>query len=484
MKKILIFFVFIPLFCVSQKQGNIWYFGDHAGIDFNSGFPIALNDGATYNDNYPHSEGTSIVCDSSGSILFYSNGQKIWNKNHNVMPNGDSLLGHLSSTQSSLIVPLPSSSRYFYVFTTDAFWENYLQYGFRYSIVDICLDNGLGDVVENQKNILLLDTVAEKLTAIRHSNGVDYWIMTHKFFSDAFYTYLLTNNGIIDTVISHVGSIHTEYCSVSTYPTRSAIGALKASPDGNKIACVNGQTCYNISELFDFDNTTGVVSNVINLEADSVSGYFYGISFSPDNSKLYITSSVNHERIYQFDLSSGNPTNIINSKTIIASQVMSPWYCGMQLGPDGKIYIAIRNQNALAVINNPNLSGTNCNFVDQAVSLNGNLCSYGLPNLINFFDYSNTVFNCSTGIEEDYYNKQVSISPNPFLSETTLLTNDDLRDGTITIYNSFGRQVKQIKNISGQKITLHQDNLSSGLYFLQLIQNNKVITVIKLVIAE
>ena len=105
---------------------------------------------------------------------------EVWNKNHQVMPNGNGLLGNFSSTQSSLIVAQPGSSRYFYIFTTDDFYEDGLQYGFRYSVVDICFDNGLGDVLSDQKNIKLLDTVAEKLTAVKHINGNDFWIIVHK----------------------------------------------------------------------------------------------------------------------------------------------------------------------------------------------------------------------------------------------------------------------------------------------------------------
>lgn len=82
MKNIINLIFIIPFMCFAQKQGNIWYFGDHAGLNFNSGNPIPLTNGATYNDSYPHSEGTSVICDSAGSLLFYTNGQKIWNKNH------------------------------------------------------------------------------------------------------------------------------------------------------------------------------------------------------------------------------------------------------------------------------------------------------------------------------------------------------------------------------------------------------------------
>ncbi|MEO8147332.1 MAG: T9SS type A sorting domain-containing protein [Bacteroidia bacterium] len=380
-----------------NKQGNIWYFGDHAGIDFNSGSPVALTNGQTYSPdiNSLVIEGTAVISDSSGALLFYTNGTKVWNKNHLVMPNGDSLLGNFSSTQSALIVPQPGSSRYFYVFTTSDFYYQDLQYGFRYSMVDICLDGGSGDVITNQKNILILDTVAEKLTAIRHANGTDYWIIVHKYYSDAFYSYHLSAAGLIDTVISHVGSRHPLNSNPNI--TGYAIGYLKASPNGQKLCCVSTNG-YCIAEYFDFDKSTGIVSNCVNIQTDSVYNY-YGVSFSPDNSKLYIAGNLNDYNIYQYDLNagSGNPDSVKASRTPVAIQGNN--YLALQLMTDGKIYVARGNPSTyLGAINLPNNLGLSCNYLDSAVYLNGKTASFGLPNFIDSYDYSNSIYNCITGI--------------------------------------------------------------------------------------
>jgi hypothetical protein len=136
-KGIIYLFCFLPLLGIAQKQGNIWYFGTHAGLDFNSGIPVPLSNGQTYTPDGTPIEGTAVMSDNTGLLLFYTNGNKIWNKNHQLMPNGDSILSTFSSTQGALIVPQPGSSRYFYVFTVDDFYLDKLKYGFRYSIVDI-----------------------------------------------------------------------------------------------------------------------------------------------------------------------------------------------------------------------------------------------------------------------------------------------------------------------------------------------------------
>ncbi|HYV94579.1 MAG TPA: hypothetical protein VE978_22590 [Chitinophagales bacterium] len=415
MQRILTTFILLPLFCFSQKQQNIWYFGDHAGVDFNSGIPVALTNGQTYLLD-GHAEGTAVICDSSGSLLFYTNGDKIWNRNQQIMLNGDSLLSSFSSTQSSLIIPKPGSDNLFYLFTTDAFYIHNLQYGFRYSTIDMCLDNSLGGVIPESKNILLLDTVCEKLTAIRHGYGTDYWVMVHKYFSDAFYAYRFTSSGIDDTVITHIGSVHHDNCiPVGPNPTVAAIGYMKASPNGKKLALVTVNTCDNIKELFDFNDSSGVVSNFIDLDlqVDTFGGY--GLSFSPDNSKLYFTDTKN---VFQYDLNagSGNPDSIRSSKTQVSPFTFytNDASDALQIGPDGKIYVARGGKSFLAVINNPNQSGLSCNFQDSAVSLNNETCNLGLPNLIDSYSYSNSTIKCPSGVYEIENQDNYFIYPNPF----------------------------------------------------------------------
>ena len=456
----------IPMYFLAQKQGNIWYFGDHAGLDFNSGNPITLNNGQTSYIGCPgcHSEGSSVIADSSGKLLFYCNGRKIWNKNHVLMQNGDSLFSNPSSTQGSLIVPLPGSSRYYYVFTTDAFFIDSLKYGFRYSVVDMCQNNGLGEVIRNKKNVFLLDTVSEKVTGVRHTNGIDYWIITHKFRSDAFYAYLLTSAGITNTVITHIGSKHTGVIGAS-------IGQLKASPNGKKIALVNNTASPSIAEYFDFDKTTGIVSNSVSIQTNTVWGY-YGVSFSPDNSKLYISCSLNGNGIYQFDLNAGagNPTSVIASIKKIASGFN---FLGLQLATNGKIYCArspFINNPYLSVINSPNTAGTNCNYADTVIKLNGNSASYGLPNFIDSYDYSTTINNCEVvGIEPNTIEREIGIYPNPFSNKLEFkLRHEEAYH--LTLFDFSGKAVFKCQ-ITGNEM-IETGVIESGWYYYKLQDTN------------
>lgn len=469
---------FISLASFAQKQGNIWFFGDHDGIDFNSGVPISISGGQTYlggPQGFGHCEGTSSICDSSGALLFYTNGEKVWNRIHQLMPNGDSLLGHFSSTQSSLIVPEPGSDNIFYLFTTDSWFQDDLRNGFRFSKIDMCLDNHLGDVISNEKNILILDTVCEKLTAVKHMNGIDYWIIVHKYYSDKFYAYKLTNNGITDTIITPVGSIHDDNCVPYTNNTAVAIGQMKASPNGSKLALATLNTCKNLKELFDFDKSTGVVSNFIDLElsADTIWGG-YGVSFSLDNSKLYF-SAPSPGKIWQYNLDAGggNSDSIRSSKCKIAD--LNSVIYGLQLGPDGKIYVAREINPFVAVIDNPNANGQGCNFIDSAVFLNG-ISSYGMPNMIN--SYNNSMVHCTDGVEENLSNIDFYVYSNLTTEDIVFkFANWTKANLNINIFDCTGKLVSRIDEVRASKVDIDTFNWRSGLYYFQIISNvQQVIT--------
>lgn len=351
----------------AQHQSDYWYFGEQAGIDFTSGTAVARTDGAlnTY-------EGCATISNSSGNLLFYTDGIKVWDANHSQMPNGNGLMGDLSSTQSAIIVPKPGSSNLYYIFTTD---NGGGSNGLRYSIVNMALQSGLGDVTI--KNQLLSTPVTEKLTAVQHINNQDVWVISHAFNSNNFLAYHVSAAGIdTNAVISSVGS---------SQGSMDFQGCLMTSPNGDKLADVVSIMSNKI-ELFDFNNSNGVVSNPL-----LISGYNkpYGIAFSPNGSRLYVTTRQPY-RIYQFNLLAGSPTAIINSATQIASGAAAGYT--MQLGPDYKIYVAKQNQTFLSRINDPNALGTACNYQNNAVDLLGRKCKLGLPAFIQSYYQPDILF--------------------------------------------------------------------------------------------
>lgn len=89
-----------------------------------------------------------------------------------------------------------------------------------------------------------------------------------------------------------------------------------------------------------------------------------------------------------------------------------------------------------------------------------------------------------TGIENYDLQSHIDIFPNPLSAQTVLRSDIFLNNATLTVDNCFGQTVKQIKNISGQTVTLSRDNLPSGLYFVRLTEENKTIAADKLVILD
>lgn len=357
-------------------------------------------------------EGQTAISDSlTGQLLFYSNGLQVFNALGQVMPNG-SQVGITNSKAQNLIVKKPGGGTLYYLFIPEpqaGVVTNTLipgLNGFSYSIIDMSLNGGLGGVVSSA-NLLMPLGNCEMVTGVYHQNGQDIWIIGHQYGSNAFFAFLLTSQGISSgPIFSNVGPTLLTF-QPGNYATSNydAIGELKASPDGNKLAFTtfyNGYTC-----LVDFDKSTGQITNPIDLNLGSAG---YGTSFSQDNSKLYFSrvdptqggvSFLVGGSLVQFDISSNDPAIIQASMIEIFSS--GTGFRSLKLGPDGKIYVArttlVAGGNGasyLGVINNPNESGLACNYVNDGVFIGTNNGRWGLNNAIEDF-YSCEEFEFSLG---------------------------------------------------------------------------------------
>lgn len=351
----------------AQGESDYWYFGSQAGLHFGGGGPVALTDG-----QLSTLEGCATISDAAGNLLFYTDGIKVWNKLHQPTANGFGLNGDPSSTQSAMAIPKPGAPGRYYVFTVAASASSV---GFCYSEYDMALDGGLGDVIAETKNTYLIGPVPEKVTAIGVPSAGGYWVITHGWENNEYYSFWVSASGVSATpIVSSVGTIHGGTDS-------NAIGQLKISPDGKKLAA--GVAVDKFVEVLDFDPNTGTVSNPLYLDLSDV-GYIYGVEFSSDNSKLYVsTNSTN--ALVQYNLSAGSPSEVVASLTNITAS--TTLFTSMQLGKDAKVYVAQPNTDYLGVIQKPNEAGLAATFVENAVDLAGKQCSLGLPSFIqSFFD--------------------------------------------------------------------------------------------------
>ncbi len=374
---IILIIVAIPSILLSQYD-NIWHFGDYAGLDFSNGSPTVINDGRTNTQ-----EGVATMCDSKGELLLYTDGSTVWNRNHFTMANGWGLNSSFSTTQT-LIVKQPCSDNIFYIFSLDAQGGSK---GINYSVADLS-NNSLGSVI--QKNVKIWDRAQEKITAVKHENNKDIWIITHDHAtitdpSDTFMVFLLTANGLNpDPVISTVGKRFRS----------QGMGTLTTSSDGNTIAMSNMFSGSGTLELFDFDRLTGKLSNPTIVSNNFITSQgeigCYGITFSPDDKKLYAITNASTfytptpYLLFQFDISIRDSATIANSKVTLDTLTKPS---AIQLAPDGKVYFTgsgLVNSDSLSVIHNPNASGFACNYQKNAIYLNGAKIRLGLPNITHW----------------------------------------------------------------------------------------------------
>lgn len=349
----------LPFSYVSLAQGenNFWTFGYNAAINFNGPNPVpATSQLMSY-------EGCASICTPGGNLLFYSNGNSVWDRNHNVMPNGNDILSNQgpfggigSSTQGVAIVPFINDTNKYYVFVLESLETGLYTGGtkLRYNVIDMTLNGGLGDVVAGQKNIML-DTIGSERMIVAKGAGCYSWLLLQKGFTNQFVAWKIEPSGIHpNKVVSTAGIGFTNANS----------GELKISPDFSKI--VHYHMPNNRLELLSFDRATGVVSNPVVIDTATVdtAGYLlYGIEFSPDNTKLY--TGTNGRGLRQYNLSLlPNGIAVQQSKQVIAA---SGSYVGMRMGPNKKIYISRFSFNQVACINNPNGAGMACNLAPVAL---------------------------------------------------------------------------------------------------------------------
>ncbi len=452
----------------AQKQYYIWHFGDHAGLDFNYSPPKPIT------GSIKTSEGSSSMADPvTGQLLFYTDGVTVWNRNHVPMPGSIAtpLNGGSSSTQSALIVPKPGSSALYYIFTTmqmdDYSWGG-KSYTLRYSIVDMRLNNGYGDLIS--VNNILLDTSTEKLAAVGNNNCSAFWIMGHQWESNIFWAFKLTASGISQPVKSQTGVLHH---TIGDGSIIEATGYLKFSPNGKKLgAVVNSYS--NIMEVFDFDFSTGIVSNPITDSIPIEPGIIenvYGCSFSPDNSKFYIAISGLKRRVFQYDLNAGNQAAILLSRVDVLPAGLLPGGGGaIQNGPDGKMYlVGQKQQPILDVIQNPNDQGVACNYVANAQNLGAGLVKWGLPNFPE--NMVSPVGNNCTPLNEE---NEWFFLPNAFTPNDDGLNDEFVIDSNIqlkyfSVFNRYGERVFHTIDINKSwDGTYHGDPCDIGVYFYLL----------------
>ncbi|MGB5203806.1 MAG: T9SS type B sorting domain-containing protein [Eudoraea sp.] len=384
MKKIgtlLLFLILCPVFVSGQGEASNWYFGNEAGLRFN-------NDGSVTplkNGKLNTFEGCAAISDTFGNLLFYTDGITVYDRTNEIMENGEGLLGDPTSTQSALIVPKPEDPNQFFIFTVDtSIAEIDPDFGFNYTVVDISLNNGSGAVI--QKNVKLLKDSSEKITAVlKDCSDNSVWVLTlgstrgGSGTLNTYYSYEINAAGVLND------PVQTAFDNLAIFDPR---GYLKFSADGTKIASANVRDGL---YLYNFDASTGILTNQQQITISEQNQFPYGVEFSPEGDYLYVHTSNDNlqdsghkSNLLQFDL---NAPDIAASEVILDSRAI--FRGALQLANNGKIYRTIAksyNQGTpyLGVINNPDEKGAAANYEHNAVFLERN-ATQGLPPFIQSF---------------------------------------------------------------------------------------------------
>jgi hypothetical protein len=355
-----------------------WVFGQRARLDFSTSIPTvsastAINTG----------EGCASISDASGQLLMYTDGQRVWEGGTNTVQ-ATGLLGNPSSTQSAIIVPDPAGPSRYYVFTADG------ASGGNNHLNGIHVDTATATwTVTPLSALMTMPPTAglsstEKVTAIQHRNCRDFWVLT----------VVQPGAGPANLRVFLVSAAGVQH--VSDTPMQAAVhdlGYLKGSGDGKRIALANWGN-RNVL-VYPFDNVTGTldVPNRQDISVPAIPGVdnhprlVYGVEFSPKGDLLYYSivggngsGPTDRGYVFQHDLTATTGSVQVGMHPNAGGRYSLG---ALQLGMDGRIYIAQDQESVLGVIGSPDAAGSLCNLAFGALALPpGAVCYMGLPNLI------------------------------------------------------------------------------------------------------
>lgn len=340
MRPLVLLLLFCSTFAFAQKDQHNWYFGRYAAISFESGTGQVRYD----NPQNVYGRTASISDAGSGKLKLYTNGSSLWNGSHGLLRNGN--IPSASPANDVLIVPFPGDTGKYYVFFigTAATLE--------YVVADMSLHNGEGEVIRGPG--VVSSGNLPQLAVIRHLYADAFWVITHEKNNSRFRCHYVDASGVsLQPVVSDAGL------------NAATLGDMCGSNRGHKLAVTHFYSNDFKAEVLDFDRVCGTISSPVELGKQAEWDHAYGIAFSPDDTKLYITYGVAQSYLVQY--SGPGYAN----RYLVASSTEN--FNIMRLGPDQRIYMATHDNGIpgerINVILNPNGTGASCAFSETHLRL-------------------------------------------------------------------------------------------------------------------
>lgn len=388
----IIFILVIPLFLFSQGENDNWYFGNKAAVKFSASAAVSLS-----NSNMEALEACGTISDSSGKLLFYMNSQTVWNREHEIMPNGTLTSGGNSSAQQLAIVKNPANSNQYYVFITGENTSG--QFPINYSIVDMTLgatgaDGApLGDVVKDKKNISVLDSsgnelYSEAVTVVAHSNKEDFWVLIPN--GSDIYAYKLDNNGlsngqpVVNNLSLPLNLGFGKYYSIKASPkvNNSNYSNLVGISFWGDFNAGNVPDTYFFNQVYSFNASSGLITNDFFLHVKGLKAYLP--EFNKNASVLFL----GYGNIYAVDLVNSTSSNVQYMEIFHDPNITSSSATGIQRNKYGDVYISRYSNSYLGKIINPDVYSSAMGVDLNAVSLMKATTYYGLPQIVPIHDKS------------------------------------------------------------------------------------------------
>jgi hypothetical protein len=479
MKKIFLLVLFLPVatsIYAQLKHDNVWTLGYGKIAPSPSGYPFggvimdfSSSPPSLTLQSYIFDRPKASISDKNGNLVAYTNGCMVLNRNHQLMANGDTLSpgavfvefcedGDYPLWQPCIFLPMPGSDSLYYLFhlrDDDWLWN---PMNLMYSIIDASGDSGNGAVI-SKNNIVLSDSVylGNYVTATRHGNGRDWWIVNPRRYSNNIHVSLLSAEGVTYKgmqIFDNLGlEIDSAYCCSQT----------AFSHDGSKYFRNSTKNLV----VYDFDRCSGKLSNPVRLDWDSLPFGGGGVATSPNSRFLYLTSG---GTVQQYDLSA---PDLAASMQVVAvyDGTLAPFpanFFQMMPAPDGKIYIiSSYTNNILHVIHNPDSLGLACNVEQHAITLPARQ-GYFIPNFANY-NLGPLDPPCDTTggvgtVSQNLTSRVIQVVPNPTtgMAEVSLPNSEG---GLISVYNSSGQRIKSIAIPPGTpKLSLDLEQNPTGIY--------------------
>ncbi|BDS14739.1 T9SS type A sorting domain-containing protein [Aureispira anguillae] len=483
MKYILLLLSFIYSFnCFAQQYDNNWLVGGGGGgtksaqITYNNS-PLV----DSISRNMRINRAAVSMSDSMGNLIFYSNGIKIHNAQHQLMQNGDSLSpGQVADNfkqigypinESMIAVPHPIQANKYYVFhqaSTNASAIAGFADKLYYTVVDMNTNGGLGKVEVKNQILLENDSMCGgQLEVVKHGNGRDWWLIQPMSGSNGYHIFLIADN----TISYH----HKQYLGSIKILGSEVAGQATFSHQGDKYIRYDYR---NDLDLYDFDRCSGYLSNYLHIPVlDSVDNLAFsnvatGVAVSQNDRYLYASSWI---YMYQFDLWA---TDIAGSKDTVAvyDDVLitgTPTQFGyIQTAPDGKIYSHIDNMPYMHIINNPDVGGLSCNVAQRGLDVFF-VQGHFLPNMAHYRTPALAGAACDTLtniVDVEKETEKMFLYPNPTSNSVTIESESVIEN--VKIYDALGREVNNLQTINQRIVELGIRDLENGIYTVQVELGN------------